>query len=62
MTIKELREFTGLTQDEFCKLYKIPKSTFGKWEAAISTPPIYLMELLERAVKEDFGKDRMLLT
>lgn len=56
MTIKELREFTGLTQDEFCKFYKIPKSTFGKWEAGISNPTIYLLELLERVVKEDFKK------
>ena len=30
MTIKDIREFTGLNQYEFCKKYKIPKSTFDK--------------------------------
>ena len=54
MTIKDIREFTGLNQDDFCKKYKIPKSTFSKWECEVSNPPEYVRELLERVVLEDF--------
>ena len=54
MTIKDIREFTGLNQDKFCEKYKIPKSTFSKWECEVSNPPEYVRELLERVVLEDF--------
>lgn len=54
MTIKDIREFTGLNQDKFCEKYKIPKSTFSKWECEVSNPPEYVKELLERVVLEDF--------
>ena len=54
MTIKDIREFTGLNQDKFCEKYKIPKSTFSKWECEVSNPPEYVRELLERVVLADF--------
>ena len=55
MNIKEIREFTGLNEDDFCNKYNIPKSTFSKWKCEISNPPEYLRELLERVVLEDFN-------
>ena len=58
MTVKELRELTGLSQLAFAKLYGIPKGTFLHWEAEERKPPRYAMEWLERIVKEDFkGKE-----
>jgi putative transcriptional regulator len=54
MTVKELRELTGLSQLAFAKLYGIPKGTFLHWEAEERKPPKYAMEWLERIVKEDF--------
>lgn len=57
MTIKEIREYTGMTQIEFSEYYGIPKSTIEKWEAGFRNPPAYLVTLLERAAKEDFKKD-----
>jgi len=60
MTIKEIRSLTGLSQDDFGKRYKIPLSTIKKWE---SNPlnknyrecPIYVNELLKKAVSNDFS-------
>lgn len=55
MTIKEIRNYTGLTQEAFCKLYNIPRSTLEKWESGSRKPPEYLINLLQRAVLEDFS-------
>ena len=55
MTVKEIRKITGLSQARFSKMYDIPRRTIEDWERGISTPPAYLINLLERAVKEDFN-------
>lgn len=55
-SIKELREFTGLSQKAFSDKYRIPKRTIEDWEAERRTPPEYVISLLERAVKEDIKK------
>lgn len=54
MTIKEIRSLTGLSQAAFSEKYNIPKRSIENWEGEKRTPPVYLVELLERAVKEDF--------
>lgn len=54
MTIKELRALTGLSAQKFGDKYKIPLRTIQNWENGVRQPPVYLVELLERAVKEDF--------
>lgn len=54
MTIKEIRTFTGLSQQKFGDRYCIPLRTIQDWEADKRQPPIYVVKLLERAVKEDF--------
>jgi len=45
--IKELRESTNLTQKDFADKYKIPLSTLRKWEQGESTPPQYVVMLIE---------------
>lgn len=59
MEIKEIRAITGLTQRRFAEKYHIPIGTYQKWEAPTESInhrecPLYVKELLERAVREDF--------
>ena len=54
MNIKELRKLTGLSQEKFSSLYGIPKRTIENWETGKRNPPDYVINLLERVVKEDF--------
>ena len=53
MTIKELRGLTGLTQVKFAEKYNISARTLQGWEAGRFKPPGYLLDMLERLVKED---------
>lgn len=56
MKVKKIRELTGLNQSEFSRKYNIPLRTIQDWEAERRTPPEYVLELLERVVKEDMNK------
>ena len=58
MTIKEIRLITGLSQVKFGELYHIPRRTIQDWETDRMKPPIYLVELLERAVTQDFPNEK----
>ena len=53
MTIKEIREYLGVSRAEFSRRYHIPTRTLDDWEKGTRTPPPYVVELLERVVKED---------
>lgn len=53
MKIKEIRKYSGLTQDAFSKKYNIPKRTLEGWESGKRNPPEYVLILLERVVQED---------
>lgn len=55
MDVKELRNFTNLSQQAFSEKYGIPKRSIENWESGNRTPPEYVIKLLERAVKEDFA-------
>lgn len=55
MNIKELRKLTGLNQTQFGEKYDIPMRTIQNWESGQRTPPTYVLNLLERAVKQDFN-------
>lgn len=62
MEIKEIRALTGLSQSKFAEYYHIPCATLQKWEAPDESVnhrncPCYLLELLERVVKEDFNQE-----
>lgn len=47
MDFKSLRTQSGMTQMAFSKKFKIPRRTIENWEYNISTPPIYVLELIE---------------
>lgn len=53
ITIKELRQISGLSRQSFSGKYKIPRRTLEDWEGGKRTPPEYVILLLERAVMED---------
>ena len=53
MLIKELREELGLSQRAFAQRYRIPLRSIENWEGGQRTPPSYVLELLEKAVKND---------
>ena len=55
MTIKEIRELTGLTQDKFSEKYGIPKVNIAKWESGMASPTQYLCNLLEFKVRYDYN-------
>lgn len=57
MNTKPIRELTGLSQQKFGDKYGIPKRTIQNWEYEINECPEYLYRLLERVVREDFGKE-----
>ncbi|WP_026495573.1 MULTISPECIES: helix-turn-helix domain-containing protein [unclassified Butyrivibrio] len=46
VTIKELRENTGLTQKAFAAKFGIPVSTLRKWEQGESRPAPYIMNMI----------------
>lgn len=54
--IKDLREITGMSAQRFGDLYGIPLRTIQNWEGNVNTPPEYVVKLLERVVREDFGE------
>lgn len=47
MTIKELREASGMTQKAFSEYFGIPKRTIEEWEGERRKCPVYLKELME---------------
>lgn len=49
--IRSIRKRTGLTGEQFSKIYHIPFGTFRKREGGFRTPPLYVVELLEYRVK-----------
>lgn len=53
--IKEIRKQTGLSQAKFAAYYHIPKRTLESWEMGQRECPGYVVELLRRAVDEDFA-------
>ena len=66
MTIKRLRQTSGLTQKEFCERYRIPLKTLQNWEADSDQPsartcPQYVEYLLAIAVMADFPIVKRLL-
>lgn len=51
---KELRARAGLSQAQFNEKYGIPLPTIKNWEQGRTIAPDYVLDLLERAIKEDF--------
>lgn len=56
MTIKELRQLTGLSQKAFSDKYGIPLRTIENWEGTSAShrePPQYVTDLLEFRIKNE---------
>lgn len=53
MTIKEMRLLLQVSRTDFSRQYHIPLRTLEDWESGKRNPPNYVLELLERVVKED---------
>lgn len=51
MTIKEIRQLTGLTQKRFAEKYHITFSSIRNWESGHRTCTDYVAELLEFRVR-----------
>jgi putative transcriptional regulator len=58
MELKEMRKLLGLSQSAFGKRYNIPVRTIQDWESGRRKAPIYVIELLERAVVDDFKDEK----
>lgn len=56
MEIKEIRALTNMSQAKFAKAMNIPLITIAQWESGTRKPPKYVVDMLERVVKEDFGE------
>ena len=59
--IKEIRSITGLSQAKFGNKYGIPKRSIENWESGKTECPSYLVDLLERVVKEDYEWKNLLI-
>lgn len=46
MTIREMREMSGLTQKEFANRFGIPIGTLRRWEYGESTPASYIIKMI----------------
>ena len=53
MELKEMRKLLGFSQAAFGEKYNIPVRTIEQWESGRRQAPVYVLELLERAVIED---------
>ena len=51
--IKSLRAETGKTQRAFAEYYEIPVRTLEDWERGISSPPGYVLRLLEYRIRTE---------
>ena len=56
-SMKQIRELTGLNRTKFCEKYGIPMRTVDDWENERHDAPDYILDLLERAVRVDEGKE-----
>ena len=57
MNVKEIRALTALSQIDFAKSLNIPRRTVENWERGISSPPEYLLQLLEYRVTHEKPED-----
>jgi transcriptional regulator with XRE-family HTH domain len=55
MTVKELRQISGLSQAAFGEKYHIPVRTVENWEGGVRKPSDTILYLLDRMVREDFA-------
>ena len=57
MNSKRIRGMLGVNRKEFSERYGIPVRTLENWDSGKSSPPDWLLALLERVVREDAEKE-----
>jgi DNA-binding transcriptional regulator YiaG len=53
MTIKELRELSGMSRQQFIEYFSIPYRTIQDWELGNRKCPEYLLALMEYKLKHE---------
>lgn len=53
MTVKELRQAAGMTQQAFANYFGIPKRNIENWEYGKSSCARYLLELLQYKLEKE---------
>jgi DNA-binding transcriptional regulator YiaG len=53
MTVKELREQTGLSQKAFGEYFGIPRRTIQNWEIGVSECNQYIIDLMAYKLKNE---------
>lgn len=53
MTIKELRQLSGMTQQAFAKYFGMSKRAIESWEGGQRNCPQYLLDLMEYKLKNE---------
>lgn len=53
MNSSEIREILGISRAAFSRRYNIPLRTLEDWDAGRKNPPEYVLQMLERIVRED---------
>ena len=51
MNIVDMRRKLGMSQSQFASKFNIPVKTVQKWEQGLSTPPVYVPELIQRVIE-----------
>ena len=54
---ERIRAILGISRAEFGRRYHIPIRTLEAWDKGVNNPPAYVIELLERVVKDDAKKE-----
>ncbi|MBO5209382.1 MAG: helix-turn-helix domain-containing protein [Lachnospiraceae bacterium] len=51
LTVKNLREKSGMSQKQFADYFEIPIRTIQSWEQNLRTPPNYIAIMMEKILK-----------
>lgn len=54
MSIRDIREYLGMTRPQFCEYYEIKMRTLEDWEYGKNPVPQRLLKLLSYTLVEDF--------
>jgi len=57
MDTRKIRGLLGISRAEFSRRYHIPVRTIENWDYGNTVPPDWILELLERVVREDAEKE-----
>lgn len=53
MTVKNLRELSGMSRPQFAEYFNIPYRTVQNWEIGLRECPAYLIELMQYKLEHE---------